>query len=660
MQDLLNSELTLHDTAEIQQSLYSVDDISVEYSIEQRADLLEDADSVQGKLHYYNIKFPVFEVDMESLGVLGRIYIMDELLSFENIEKLQVTQQDEVISNNKELLDSMESDLIKYLFHHSVAIHCLEDTIFSSQLECISIIELPHCQEYSTLHVNPDGYSIWSMDPILFDEFMFLDLDPYHFCEIFSDSAKEIEAETCEYMFGEAMNFRSFSQLIVCHELTLMDDSFKSLPVPIFSDHGDTSSLHMLVEELLAQLDWQSSSASDGLYLDWHFLGGDDCESAKYSSCWKMLWEIDTYNIDVNMNSTDSGILIFDFILSEGHSSTPNAENYKEILNLSCGDVSIFHSSDKADLSNLKNHGDRERINDDILLKSGVENVPVFAESMSSDLEFFLNPRNYVIERENIPADKSVDTNTVPQVLMSTDDSAAANASNVVQQKWNVKMHKVQLSPNILLLLDYLWKNFLAMLEDDKELVQMRNQYKASNDLMLLDLPIEMLKHHLQQRIASSTHVAHHNDDIMVMAMLCAIKQMGFYLCYYGIQATYLYMDKLSKSLECVKSRLSFLYNLIRDENQKAEKELSIIHPSISVVKEILQTKLSNSNSKILIVSNQVFWWPLKRLLTSLKISCQELQHPFTPLCQQHQCCEITGTIMDILLYSDCCLVSHE
>ncbi|KAI3458156.1 hypothetical protein Pfo_014819 [Paulownia fortunei] len=659
--DPLNSELTLHDHPEIQQSVYSVDNMSVEYSMEQKADLLEDADSVQGKLHSHNTKFPLFEVDVESLGVFGRIYTMDELLSFENIEKQQVAQPVEVISHNKELLGLMEFDLINYLLQNCVAMHCLEDTNFSSQLDYISIIELLHCQEYSTLrHGKPDGDSIWSMDPILFDEFLFFDFDPYYFSEVFSDSAKEIEAETCESMFGEAMNFRSFSELIVCHELTLMDDSFKSLPVPIFSDNGNTSSSHALVEELLAQLDCQSSSASDGLYLDWHFLGGDDCESGKYSSCWKMLWEIDTYNIDAAMNSSDSGKQIFDFILSGGHSDEPNAENYKEILNLSCSDVSIFHSSGKSDLSGLRNHGDRKRINEDILLKTGVEKVPMFGESMSSDLEFFLNPRNYVIGRESIPADKSVDTNTVCQVLMSTDDSAAANATTEVQQKWNVKMHQVQLSANILILIDYLWKNFLALLENDAELIQMHNQYQASNDLTLLHFPNEKLKRRLQEKIASSTYLAHNDDDIMVLAMLFAIKQMAFYLCYYGIQATYLYMDKLSTSLQCVKSRLSFLYNLIRDENQRAEKELSIIHPSISVVQEILLTKLSNSNSKILIVSDQVFWWPLKRLLASLKISYHELQHLFTPPCQQQHCGEITGTIMDILLYSDCCLVSHE
>ncbi|KAK4431495.1 protein SHORTAGE IN CHIASMATA 1 [Sesamum alatum] len=658
----LNSGLTLHDRHEIERSVYSVVDMTVEYSTEQKANLLEDADSVQGESCSHNISFPLFELNAERSCVLGKTFTVDELFSFENAEKLLVAQPYEAINDNKDLLGSVEFDLIKYLLHHSVATQYLEDTKFSSKIDYISIVELSHHQECSTLyHGKPDGDSIWSMDPILFDELLFFDLDRYLFCEVFSDLSMEIETETCESMFGEAMNFRNLSELIVCHELTLMDDSFKSLPVPIFSDHGITSSLHASADELLAQLDWQSSSASDCLYLDWHLLGEDECESAKYTSCLKMLWEIDTYDIDAVMMLSDSGKLIFDFILSEGHSNKPNAENYKKILNLSCSDDdSIFHSSGKADISSSRNHGDRKRRNEEILLKTGVEKVPIFGESMSSDLDFFLNPSNYATGRGSIPADKSVHTNTACQVLMPTNNSAAANANTGVQQNWNIKMHQVQLSDNILVLIDYLWRDFLAMLENDEELVQMWNRFQASNDLTLLHLPNDKLKCRLQEKVASSTYLAHDEDNIMVLAMLFAIKQMAFYLCYYGIQAAYLYIDKLSTSLQCVKARLSFLYNLVRDANQKAERELSILHPSISVLQEVLQTTLSNRNSKILIVSDQVFWWPLKRLLTSLKISYNEPQHLFSSPCQQQHCCEISDAITNIMLNSDCCLVSHE
>ncbi|GER50992.1 regulator of ribonuclease-like protein [Striga asiatica] len=436
--DMLDSELTLQNPSEIQQSVYSVDDVSVEYSMEQKSDMLEDADCGLGKLHSHNIQFPLFELDVESLDILGRIYKMDEHLSFENIEKKELEHPNVLISNN-ELLGSMEFDLIKYLLQNCAAIHCLEDSNFPSQLDCITIIELS-CQEYPKLHhEKQEDDVIRSMDPILFDEFLFLDSDTYYYCEVLSDSAKEIEAEKCASLFEKTMNFKSFSELIVSHELTLMDDSFKSLPVPIFSDEGNTCSLHAF-EKLFAQLDWQTWSASDGLYLDWRLLGEDDSESGKYSTCRKMFWEIDTYNIDASMITSDGGKQIFDFILSASHSDKTIVENNKNILNQSGSDVSMVHSSGEAGLTSLRNHGG-QKINEDTFLRPGVEEIARFGESMSSDLDFFLNPLNYVKGREGIPAHKSFDANTECQVV-SINDSAAANITTEVQQNGNVKMYQ--------------------------------------------------------------------------------------------------------------------------------------------------------------------------------------------------------------------------
>ncbi|KAK4489550.1 hypothetical protein RD792_005359 [Penstemon davidsonii] len=655
--DLLSSEIKVHNHLEIQQSVYSVDDMNMEYSMDKKVDLPEDACSVQGELLSHNIEFPVFEVDEETMGIVGNKYMMDELLNFENIEILQLAQPYEMISNNKEVLGSVEFDLIKDLLHHNDAKKCLEDTDYSSHLDYISVVDLSNIQEYSVFQCEkPEDDSIWLTYPI-FDEYMFFDLDPYTFREVFADAANEIEAETCESMFGEAMNFRSFSELIVCHELTLMDDSFKSLPVPILPEHGHTRSLHSMIEELLTQVDWQSSSASDGLYLDWHYLREDGCDMINYSSCWKMLGEIETYNTDAALNLCDGGRLIFDFILSEDVNKH-NAENDKEKLDLPSCDVSVLHaSSGKADSTSLSNHGDGKVTNEDFLLKSSVEKVPLFGESMSSDLDFFLNPRNYITGRENMPAGKSVNTKTVCQVFMTSDDSTDAKAP--VQQKWDVQLHQVKLSDSILLLIDFLSKHFLAFLENEKELIH-KQQYQTANDLTLLQIPKEKLMSRLGEKLISSTYYAQKDDDVMVLAMLCAIKQMAFYLCYYGVQATYLYLDKLITNLQFVKSRLSFLYNMIRDEYEKAEKELCIIHPSISIVQGILQTNLSHSSSKILIVSDRVFWWPLRRLLTFMNISYNEPQSFSIHPNPQYNCSEITDTTINMMLSSDCCLVSHD
>ncbi|XP_051142627.1 protein SHORTAGE IN CHIASMATA 1 [Andrographis paniculata] len=657
--DQLNSKVTLQNHAEIERVLYSVDKMNTEYSMEEKSDLLLEGASFRQEVNSHDIKFPIFEADVESLETLKIIYTLDEILIFGTVPNQEIEQTDEIFRNNKELLGSNKFDFIKHLFHHPLVIQCLDNSRFASQLDLISIIELPQCHEYLTHHLEgSDDDLIWLMNPVAFDAFLFIDANLYIFHETFSDAAKVMEVETCESLFGEAMNFRSFSELIVCNELTLMDDSFKTLPIPIFSDDENNYSLQKLVKELFPRLDWKSSSASDTLYLDWCFLE-DDCESEKYSSCQKILWEIDTFTIDPATKLSNIEQTIFDFILSEGHSAEPNAENYNEKSNFSTSDVSVCKSASKMDSSGLPNHGDEKIMNADLLVKPGVENVSMLGESMSSDLEFFMNPRNYLAGTESKHVDKTVNSDTVCQVPVSINDSAAPVASRGDQQKLTVRVHQIWLSDVILRLIDCLWKNFLAMLGNDKEFIQIRTQYQASNDLKLLNISNEKFMQCLQNKITLNTHLARNDDNILVLAMLFTIKQMAFYLCYYGIQATFLYVDGLIASLQCLRTRLHSFYNLIRDENLKAEKEPGRLHPSLSVMEEILKTELNDSKTKVLIVCDQIFLLSLKSLLISLQISFNEPQHSCTSSCP-HPCLGIADAITDIILNSICCLASYE
>ncbi|KAL1555093.1 protein SHORTAGE IN CHIASMATA 1 [Salvia divinorum] len=72
---------------------------------------------------------------------------------------------------------------------------------------------------------------------------------------------------------------------------------------------------------------------------------------------------------------------------------------------------------------------------------------------MSSDLEFFLCPRNFVLSKENIHADKSVHAKTVSQGCMFSGDSAA-DCSTTVVQNLNVEEHKLWRGANPS------WKNY--------------------------------------------------------------------------------------------------------------------------------------------------------------------------------------------------------
>ncbi|KZV46919.1 hypothetical protein F511_06161 [Dorcoceras hygrometricum] len=434
MDFLGHSELRIPDHLKIQHYVYSVDEMKIEYPMEHNTDLLEHADSIQGQNTSHRVKFPLFEVDVGSLCTVDKIYMEDTHLIFENVEIQQLTELDGVTGDKKEFLGSTEFDLMKYAPSHCVSYQFLKEM----KDEFLSILEHPNFQEYSTVHQGKPDDSVCSMNPILFNEFQFFDLVIYNFYEISSDTAKEIEAETYESMFGEAMNFRSFNDMIVCHELTLMDDSFKSLPVPMLSDCNITYPLPSFIEEILVtHLDWQSSSTSDDLYLDWHFLGEYDCDFVEHSSCWKMLWEIDTYGIGSSLDSSDNGNMLFNYILSEYQSNEQRTENHNDMLKLPFNDVPVLPNSPspgKIDSNRLMDPGDQT-------MKNGVEKVHLLGASMSNDLEFFLNPLHFNMQRVSMPDDKSPNTNTMRQVLSTNDNSLAAKAATLAQEQWNVKLH---------------------------------------------------------------------------------------------------------------------------------------------------------------------------------------------------------------------------
>ena len=82
----------------------------------------------------------------------------------------------------------------------------------------------------------------------------------------------------------------------------------------------------------------------------------------------------------------------------------------------------------------------------------------------------------------------------------------------------------------------------------------------------------------------------HINGNQMAFVVLCAIKQAAWYLCFYGLHPAFLYLDKLCQNLEYLKSKLGFLQSLIKDEKGKVDNNVTMAHPSLTIVKEILQS----------------------------------------------------------------------
>ncbi|KAK9994480.1 hypothetical protein SO802_024183 [Lithocarpus litseifolius] len=653
-QEMLRQALTMQCPYEVQELIYSVENVASEYYMEQNIYVLEDDGSVQDQMCFGRSIFPSLEVDETSLGTLTCLSIKEELLlHLENTERKCWLHKDDLVIDSKELLGSRGCDITQFLSDHFLSQQCLESELASvdmfPEMDFISMVE--------TLQIEGNS----SVSPVIFEEFQFLDMDSSQFFVVIFNTQTTDEPETCDCMFRGDMNFKNFNELIVSHELALVDNIFKSLPVPLFSDHEKIRSLSSIVEEILADLKPQPLSASDGIYLDWHLLDEDKCNSRICSSYQSMLEEVDSHSFDFDLEAFDNGKLVFDFVSSDNALNGPNTEENKESWKFLSDGISVPNGDIVGGTSN-KLLDDRypEPGNGEHLAEKSAGRTLLF-KSMSqfNDLDFFLNP--WKANSGDVDSTiNTVDTNAMIPDVPSSHSKAACLSTGVQLQSWEIVLYQVKLSDTIMLIIDNFEKSYLAVRQNERELIKADLPLLAADNHKLLSLPKQKLMDCIKKINAQRT-TSHGDENIMELVTLCAIKQMAWFMCFYGILPVHLYVDKLCQSLECLKSRLGILKSLIEDAHKKIDGEICSLHPSLTVIQEILRSNTTKSNLKVLIVAEKIFWWSLKSLLMSLGLSFSEFQNCY-PHAKEPDLCktDFKFTRTDTLLVPDCLLASHE
>ncbi|XP_058205897.1 protein SHORTAGE IN CHIASMATA 1 isoform X3 [Rhododendron vialii] len=459
VKDILDPKLMLRQPFEILKSFYSVDDITPEYHMEQKDFLLEEAACDQDQVHLHNSTFPVLEVDEIGLGISSGIHMEEGFLLLENRE---VCPQREVKVDAQELLGSWDVDILDYLAGHSLSNQCFEAmpsySTFPLEMDVISIIEIPLIEGNSAFQQGiPDDNSFCCVIQVNFEEIQFLESDSYQFLEVFSNSLTVCEAETCEQMFVEESNLGSFNELIVSHELTLVDESFKSLPIPILSDPEKIRLQFLFVEKMLAGLKPQHHSTSDGIYLDWHFLEDDYSNCEKYSLCWKQVVEINDYSVNSDVEPLNDGMLIFDLVSSGDTLYGARVEDNKETLNILLPHVpTVTESFNDIASGKFLNDGCEKHGDGEVLSGINLEGGSTLAESVLpfSDLNFLLNPRGATAGRSSKPAVKAFARNAVFPEVSRINQAAPCAATAVQLQQRDLKLHEIKLAGNELELVD--------------------------------------------------------------------------------------------------------------------------------------------------------------------------------------------------------------
>ncbi|XP_062120427.1 protein SHORTAGE IN CHIASMATA 1 isoform X2 [Humulus lupulus] len=407
-----------HYPNEVHKSVLSVEDITIEYPIGQKANSPED---FQDQIQFNKGNFPILEVDEIILEHIAGFSVKEKFLSFIENAELQHLQTDDLEFNNKELWGSKDYDVSGFISDHSLSPHSCGYELGSRdnfpEIDLISLVEISQIRMSSRIQRTSESECFLSDKPFVYQEFQILDKDSSQIFEDLLNRQTMYETETSDWMFNEDMNFKNFNKLIVSHELTLVDDTFKSLPVPVLSDHGKLRSIYTIIEGKLAQLKPQPLSALDGIYLDWHILEEVSYDRNTSINYEKDLHDMGSCNIDFDWDSFGDRNAVYDFIFSDDGVYAFNKEengDSKELLS----NVSIPVGIEPRHF--LGSEFPQPK-NEECLARKNDERASFIFKSMShsNDLDFFRKTQKASTGTNSEPTVKTFNKNaTSPKVAL--------------------------------------------------------------------------------------------------------------------------------------------------------------------------------------------------------------------------------------------------
>ncbi|XP_023635371.1 protein SHORTAGE IN CHIASMATA 1 isoform X2 [Capsella rubella] len=641
------SDIILQNSKEIQEQIYSVDYIPSDYFTENDTSVAENECFRKNQPWFKDFRFPLLEVDEVNLSELSSLSALDKVFTvLETIETQDTNAGSSLIINSKELIGSKDYAILDILstdcyLNKSGQSDVVPEDEFSI-MDVVTILEISNAEE--NFQFEQQGKVAV---PVTFEEFQILDVEIYEVFDIFLGLQKAIEPEICYGMFSKEMNFKNFDELVVSSELAFTDDAFKSLPTPILHDYEMIRSLDLIYEDVLSKIKPQSLSASNDIYLPWNLL-----EERNHNHCDYPFEEIVTCNIDFNWESSEGDKWVYDFIFSEDAFCEPLVEKCTEpFFGISTlnehAPLDTSHGSVK---SPFRNTGARNCGGDD-----NAKKATLLFKSMSAfdDLTFFMDPQKAMIEDNldsRVQADKSAN-----HKFMSTDSKAPCLSGGMHPNPQTEEMilHSVCPSENILALVGDFVRSYLTLVKDESANL-------SEDKLKLLSISKGKLIDSIRKANVRKTQVA--DDKSFMFALLVAIKQMTWYMCFFGIHVAYLYLNKLCRSSVPMKLGLHTLYSAVETEHKSDETNVTRSHPSLAVMQGILQSEFSRGNSKALLLAEKVFWSSVKRLLMSMGLSYSELNSP-SPSDNRPNVHEAPGfkTIeLGSLPFSDCLIISYE
>ncbi|XP_020084935.1 protein SHORTAGE IN CHIASMATA 1 [Ananas comosus] len=641
--DIIDIEvgITISYPHKVAKSICLVESIPSEHTEDQQHSCKDGSSSADAHLNF-SINIPQFEVTSNSVELDVCTYskeIFNFLLPI--VEPWHGSQGQELVVDAKDFLGATAMDILTTLSGDAPSEHYHGDEMISLN---------------TVLEMERDSTEL--PFSVMLQEVQIIDYPSDNVSEIFSN-LETAKMDVSDQMLEIDTDFAgSLYESMVSSELALADDTFKSLPTPIISDDKAATLLTTTISNMLHSLKPHPLSACDGIYLDWHLLLEGTCNHEICSTYASMVEEVNRYNLTSELQIDFREMVATDIDFLDDSCESDSIINCEEVPTmLQIGGPQVHHQSAAAEIAQKQKH---EIPSTKSTEKSGIinsEKFPFLFESMSqsNDLNFFLDVRKgstrKVCENENSRRGKC---STQPAISLKG-PSKGGVTSHKNPGQWNIMVHQIILSDDIRSLVGALHHSYLTILEESTYLSKV--------------FPIEELrsisKQKMQELIVCEAEKQFNTGckykEAGELVTLFVIRQLAYFLCFFGLHIAHLYISNVSRSIEEVPSRLTAFESLIEDARLKSERQLIESHPSLSYIEKILRSNCL-SDRKILVVGEKVFWLPLTRKLTEMKIKYHEVKNNRSTTSElgTSDSSWFTNFLLEELLHSDCLLISID
>ncbi|KAI4997440.1 hypothetical protein ZWY2020_052782 [Hordeum vulgare] len=612
----IDTEMTLSYPTELADSIYQVEKIPVKHNDEEHLsatniNFLEIAALDCG------VTIPLLEVHRHSWELNGCPTKAEISNIFHNlVEHLGEAQVQYPVFTSTEFSRSTDMDMLAFVSKDTPCADYQADkpmTVKAAvEMDLVRINDYLLLERNSALYpLKPDGTFSDLPCSVLLEEPQIIDFPSEDVFKMLvqSDAA---ELNTSDEIFKDDFDpARRFYESVVSSELVLVDDTFRSLPTPILSD--DDMTLRSMVPsmgEVLCSLKTHSLSAADRIYLDWHLLLEGPCNREICSTYASMVEEVKScqFNSEMQVNCQQTSALGFDFLEYFWRSAKHQDEDKQNSIYVP---TPLPHDPSPVVETAKKYRQESDTGGHGHMVKPSSGKAASLFESMtqSSDINFYLNVRSGTKRGAN---DEHISTLDIPTL----NEQAASFPSRPKVDKL-IEIHPVSLSDSIRVLIKHIHRIYTTALQESAYL---RHTFSDGH----LSISKQKLLGLITGDGSDGFDSRCKHEDKMELIVLYGLKQVAYYLCFFGLHAGHLYISNLIGSFENIPERLRNIHSFIAEALWKAEKHQIDSHPSLHDIEMILRSN-TRSSQQILIVADTAFWLPLGKKLTSMKMTFVEL-----------------------------------